>query len=138
MSVYRKPKKLPLRKRSRTKPIYGTGDDEGKYYRCWNCGFVCDASRDKLGDGEAGDNHTASSTGDSLYLAGVRPYGKRSHLYVGLEDQCCLGGPIGHYHTAMRLRAEGSTYVENVVHDLKSNVTHGCPFCGTTNWRGDN
>jgi hypothetical protein len=32
----------------RIKPVLGKGDDHRKYYRCWNCGFVCNVTRDKL------------------------------------------------------------------------------------------
>ena len=44
-----------LPKESKTIPIYGhpergDGEDNGKYYRCWNCGFVCNVDRDALGD----------------------------------------------------------------------------------------
>ena len=44
-----------LPKDSKTIPIYGhpergDGQDSGRYYRCWNCGFVCDTQRDALGD----------------------------------------------------------------------------------------
>lgn len=131
--VLRRPKTTPLRKESRTRPLKGKGADENVYYRCWNCGFICDVTRDKLGgpDDVAGDNHTTG-----YEAAGVRPYGKDSHLYVGVEQQCCLGGSIGHYHTVMKLGPDGTTPV-TVVHNLKSDVSFGCPSCGTTNWRGD-
>jgi hypothetical protein len=35
----------------------------------------------------------------------------------------------------MRKGADGES--KTIVHDYKSNVSRGCPFCGTTNWRGD-
>lgn len=49
-----------LRKESRTIPLYGDADrgnglDDGRYYRCWNCGFVCNIDRDALGDSESRD-----------------------------------------------------------------------------------
>ncbi len=131
MPVYRTPKKIPLRRRSRTRPVKGTGDDEGKYYRCWNCGFVCDSSRDKSDGSYAGDNHTTG-----YELAGQKHFGKHEHLYIGLEDRCYQGGPM-HIYVGMKLRAEGSTYTETVYHNHKSDISHGCPFCGTTNYMGN-
>jgi len=34
----------------RGKQIYGEFEDAGRYYRCKNCGFVCDTKRDFLTD----------------------------------------------------------------------------------------
>ena len=53
-------RKSRIPKDSRTIPIYGDpikgdGNNDGKYYKCWNCGFVCDVDRDALGDGQSRD-----------------------------------------------------------------------------------
>ena len=59
-SRYRKyyPRRLPKEKRQI--PIFGSTayisgqvaeDQSNKFYRCWNCGFLCNTSKDKLGDG---------------------------------------------------------------------------------------
>jgi hypothetical protein len=53
----------------------------------------------------------------------------------GPGRKICLGGDIGHYHVAMRIGADSE--IQPIVHDYKSDVSRGCPFCGTTNWRGD-
>ena len=60
MAVYTRPHKRKLAKRSRTLPVYGEGADKGKYFRCWNCGWICNVDRDELGDSDssAGDEHT--------------------------------------------------------------------------------
>ena len=98
--TYRNPRRHILPKRSRTIPLFGTGDDAGKYYRCWNCGFICNAERDTLGDGNSygGDNHT-----DFANLCG----GPVTHNYGGkalfTAQKACLGGDINHYHTAVEL-----------------------------------
>lgn len=40
-----------LRRDKRTLSLYGEKDDGGKYYRCWNCGFICNIERDQLAQG---------------------------------------------------------------------------------------
>jgi hypothetical protein len=35
----------------RTRAVYGTDDHANRYFRCQNCGFICDSKRDKTGDG---------------------------------------------------------------------------------------
>jgi predicted RNA-binding Zn-ribbon protein involved in translation (DUF1610 family) len=126
--TYRRPHQPILPKRSRTRPIFGRGDDEGRYYRCWNCGFVCDSQRDALGGSEsdAGDNHT-----DYNGLAKSNPYLNSSD--AGFK--ACLGGDIEHFQVAMELGPDDEE--RTIIHDLTSDVSHGCPFCGSTNWRGD-
>ena len=39
-------------KRKRRIPLRGSFEDEGKYYRCWNCGFICNIERDAFGEDE--------------------------------------------------------------------------------------
>jgi hypothetical protein len=133
LTTYRKPRKLPLRRESRTIPIKGKGDDEGKYFRCWHCGFICDSSRDELGDSDstAGDDHTEYKS-----LCGTTDeYERLVNKPIELK-QLVLGGCIGHYQVMGKLGFDGSTVV-TVTHNLKSDVSRGCPFCGTTNYRGD-
>lgn len=59
-SRYRKyyPRRLPKEKHQI--PIPGStayingqvvSDQSNTFYRCWNCGFLCNTSKDKLGDG---------------------------------------------------------------------------------------
>lgn len=61
-------RRLPIEKRTIPMPASGTHD--GKWFRCWNCGFPCFTDRDKLGDGksyavtEVVDASPSSLTGD--------------------------------------------------------------------------
>jgi hypothetical protein len=115
-------RKLP--KQSRRIPLPGNSDrgdglDHGKYFMCWNCGFVCDVDRDELGDAEtrAGDNQTSYST---------PAYGNAGgNAETALED----------YTVVMELGPDGTA--KGVRHPIMSDVTGGCPFCGSKNWRGD-
>ena len=130
MPVYRKAYKPPLPKRSRTLPIKGTGDDEGRYFHCWNCGFVCDSQRDELGgsDSSAGDDHTE-------YYRLAAPDSRIDTTGKDPAKHAVLGGCIGHYHVTMRIGADSEP--KTVMHNHISDISRGCPFCGSTNWRGD-
>ena len=123
--IYTRAHKRSLKKRSRTLPIYGKGADAGKYFHCWNCGFVCDKDRDELGDSSSkgGDGHL-----DALDLIVNVPGGNTANHAV-------LGGSIGHYHVAALVGPDSIPVL--VEHTFKSDVSRGCPHCGSTNWRGD-
>lgn len=45
-------RQLRVRGGKRTLPIYGEGEDAGKWYRCWHCGFINNADRNNVGDGD--------------------------------------------------------------------------------------
>jgi hypothetical protein len=123
--TYRKAYRPPLPRRSRTLPIHGTGDDADRYYHCWFCGFVCDADRDELGgsDSPSGVGHT-----EAMDLA----------CDNSPESICksTLGGDVNCFEVGMRLGQDDSTPLE-VVHNHKCDISSGCPFCGSKNWRGD-
>jgi hypothetical protein len=115
-----------LRKEARTLPIpghfdYGDGEDNAKYYQCWNCGFTCDVDRDKLG-----------GPTDSPGVAPV-PY-----TLVGQAGTALRGGSsiedtsASRDHLAGDMTGEGYTTFR-----YETEVSEGCPFCGTVNWRGD-
>ena len=123
--IYSKARKRNLKKQSRTLPIYCKGDDAGKYFKCWYCGFVCDKDRDMLGD--------SSTKGGDYHLDALNPVVNVPGGNVG--NQAVLGGPIGHYHVAAVIGPDGVP--TEVRHNYKSNVSKGCPSCGSTNWRGD-
>ena len=49
-----------IRKESRTIPLpaardRGNGEDDGRYFRCWNCNSICNIDRDALGGPESRD-----------------------------------------------------------------------------------
>ena len=125
MTVYTRAHRRKLKKESRTLPIFGRGDDEGKYFHCWYCHFVCDKDRDELGDSatKGGDGHL-----DALSPVVNVPGGNTS-------NQAVLGGSTGHYHAAARIGPDSNP--TEVRHNYKSDVSRGCPMCGSTNYRGD-
>lgn len=118
------PPKFP--RRSRTLPLKGTGDDAGKWYRCWYCGFICNVERDELGDSDS-----SSGVGHIDYHS--QAFGNMDAT-DSLNRVAVIGGPL-HVFALMELDADGSA--KGIRHDFKSDISTGCPFCGSKNWRGD-
>ena len=73
-----------------------------------------------------GDNHQdAALQAGASYRAGI---GDRP---VGTLDVML------HYQVALVQTSPASSVAKSVYHHHKTNITSGCPFCGSTNWRGD-
>lgn len=104
-------------------PIRGDGQDYGKWYRCWNCGFICNINRDALGDSQSRDGvvHTV--------------YAQQPDPGV-TKPQATLGGALG-VHSVSEYGADGTAKgVRNAIM-VSSSASSGCPFCGSLNWKGD-
>ena len=119
----RKPRRP--RKESKRIPIWGSpergdGLDHGRYFECWNCGFICDSDRDFLGDSESSARitPTAYNQVDEKGSAVYHCQGKLAMTHTNQTDCEAAGG------TWSRVR-------------YKPVVESGCPFCGSPNWRGD-
>lgn len=124
-------KRTKIRANIKTIPIKGSGDDAGVWYECQFCGFTCNIDRDRLeGDNARAGNDTqivitASSSGSS-------PPTKVDNgidAYIGV-----LGGDLNFHHTTTKTGYDGEP--EHVHHEFEPVVNFGCPFCGTTNWKG--
>ena len=74
MPVYTRPHKRKLTKRSRTLPVYGEGADKGKYFRCWNCGWICNVDRDELGDSDSGSGNDHTDYHEDHYYSTYDTY----------------------------------------------------------------
>jgi hypothetical protein len=108
-----------LAKQARTIPIpghidYGDGEDDGKFYQCWNCKMVCDVDRDELGGPDD---------------RGYRD--PKKYTLVG-ED---YSTPVKDLANSKDYTIHGGTQYRRTRY--QSDVQSGCPFCGTLNWRGD-
>ena len=110
---------------SRTIPIRGYGDDDGKYFTCWYCGFTCNKDRDKLGGlgSKDGLNHEAVSR----TAPGAEPGEHLSALAV-------LDGDLNHFETTLKADSSGNGIPPVVVFTTTGT---GCPLCHSHNWRGD-
>ena len=105
-------------KQSRTLPLRSEGEDDGKYYRCWNCGFICKDGRDSLGDDNTPDGTVLT---DSLNAVTGRPYNAHS-----IEISRVTVLPI----------AQSDGTAREVTHRFAVSG-NGCPLCHTQNWKGD-
>lgn len=103
------------RKDSRTKKVHGTNDDAGKWYRCWNCDFLCNEDRDDLGGAADKDGVVHTVQASTPYRVGIYTATLRSNT-----NTFAVVNP--------------SQQAQNI-HTPLSNS--GCPFCGCRNWRGD-
>lgn len=138
-----------IRKQSRTIPIpghidYGDGKDAGKYYRCWNCGFICNVDRDELGGPEERDAvsykvYTGSFSTDTLDSSEDITMIHHGAEVDGINDDVY---PLS---TKLTFRSQHVIMENDLAGDPKAvrvNYTPdegsgGCPFCHTKNWRGD-
>ena len=119
---FTKTSKQRLPKESRTLPIKVGGTENGKIFRCWNCNFICNTDRDDSSGSTAGDNHLD-------YISRSLGYGEN-----GEADKMITVDEFDFYHAIMEADADGTE--KTMVHDHITNVTKGCPMCGTTNYRG--
>jgi hypothetical protein len=130
------------RKRSRTLPIYGNpemgdGKDDGKYFRCWNCGFVCNVERDALGDSESlsGVSYEIyeqkySTDGSPAPFIGAAIHGEALDGEALIRKCCLYTG-----HVLLENGPDGTA--KGIYRNWSPLVSAGCPFCGSRNWRGD-
>jgi len=102
--------RIPRQKR--TIRVYGEGTDSGKYYRCWNCGFICNVERDSLGD-----RPSTTGYGGIVYV----PYGAPADIAaVNVHNN-------GEIINIITTGSRGYGYLPV--------VEAGCPLCGTLNWK---
>jgi hypothetical protein len=129
--------KARLPKRNRTINVFGavsyvdgraTKDQSDKLFKCWNCGFICDTGRDRLGDG------VGFTIVDKVDL---RPYSAgasniQSPCSNGLLDTIITVDMVDTPHL-MKMDADGMTVA--VIHNLSQDVNSGCPLCGCMNYK---
>lgn len=100
--------------------MWGADEQAGKLFRCWNCGFTCNADRDKLGDG-VGYYATDQVLGD------VFTYGTGNAMDVTLSVS--LNSDI----SLIEIDSNGDPKV------FKQNFSQigssGCPFCHSRNYK---
>lgn len=111
-----------VRKDSRTIPLPGNaergdGEDHGKWYRCWNCGFVCNVDRDALGGPDDTDGVTPEA------YTTLDQYGDTAYHCEGAAGK-----------TQTICEAAGGTWSST---RYIPRIDSGCPMCGCLNWRGD-
>jgi len=107
-----------LRKK-RTIPIYGEKEDTGKYFKCWNCGFICNVGRDSLGDGDG------RAYLDSPEIAGDS-FGSQDPLSVELI--------LDDLFTILQNDANGNPITSYRYNQYPAG-SGGCPLCHSQNYK---
>lgn len=103
--------------------LRGSFEDEGKYYHCQHCGFICNIERDELGGPSDRDGLSYENYSD---IVDESPLGNGLALFESA---------IEHFQTVLELGADGLPKV--VKENWRAVVNSGCPLCGSRNWRGD-
>ena len=93
--------------------------DQGNYFRCWNCGFICDIRRDELSkDGRRGTVLTV--------------YEGASQGGNATGDAANLSPGGGHDIVMMKSLADGTP--ATILRTYTVSGT-GCPLCHSTAWK---
>ena len=100
-----------IAKKKRSIKLNGSGEDDGKWYRCWYCGFTNNIDRNAIGDGEG-----------LSYSVGV--------IDNDIKLNATQGHFIGNSGTNVILRKD---FTER--HNIGAYAVSGCSFCGSKNWR---
>ena len=105
-----------LRSIKRTISLRGKFEDRGKYYRCWNCGFINDSNRRGLGDG-----------------SGIRLIEDTETAYNSFSDgESIMDSPFMLGVVAHQL-SDGS--VDTGRTNFNAEAVSGCSLCGSKNYR---
>ena len=114
-------KSAPRRKRALQ--LVGEFEDSGKWYRCWNCGFINNIDRNQVADSFTGGDNSQVQEYDGLTPTA---FGTGDPRYAMLA----LGfGSI----RLMQLDASGAVMTPQVSRSTK--ITGGCSFCGCLNYK---
>lgn len=115
------PKRVPVHHDARTIPLKPARfEDEGRYFRCWHCGFICDVKRDALGGPE-----DRAGTTTEFYLETLPDTDWIGYLRPDPLPNICR---VAHHSVLMNGNPQ-LTY--------EPKVERGCPMCGSLNYRGD-
>jgi len=114
-------RRLPHDKR--TLALYGEKDDTGKYYRCWNCGFICNVDRDSLDTGEFGGSGVTVLDFAEINI-GPQLGDDATSLLLVWEDSFVM----------LKIGQDDESVV-NYRHNQYPYVIGGCPLCGCKNYR---
>jgi hypothetical protein len=116
-----------LPRESRTIPVRGFGEEQGEFWHCWYCGFINKEGRTALGDSQSRSGLNYADY--SVTAKGATGDGDLSSALAVLDSD------IEHYQVALELDSNGDP--KEISHVLASDISIGCPMCGSLNSRGD-
>ena len=137
-SRYRKyyPRRLPKEKRQI--PIAGATayiggevvkDQSNIFYRCWNCGFLCNTKKDQLGDGVG-------------YYVTDAPEKYWNNISSAAFQYPCSNASqqaatimITTVSTPRLIKLDSVGNPATVIHNNDEIITSGCPACGCRNYK---
>lgn len=119
-------RKNRLPKEFRVKLIVDETDtDNGSFYHCGNCNFVCNDKQDSLGGSKSGD--AIGRTDFTIQSAGI----------ISGDAKTAVSLLVNIPESMASLAVDSSGNPKTVVHHHVAAVSGGCPFCGSKNWRAD-
>jgi hypothetical protein len=125
-SRYGKYQRTKVRRHRRSQYIAGAFEDRGKWYKCWNCGFVFDITKANGNPQNNGTYQIAQTIPAQSPTFSGDPLG----VVSSLDRICMLGSAIG--MTALEEEAGELSDLYDVDIYL-GQAAAGCPFCGCTN-----
>ena len=138
-SKYTVIKQTRVPRKKRTIKVYGSGDDDGKWYRCWHCGFINNIDRNIVGDGE-GLAYQITIDGVTYPVADPSPssmvnytYGDGTYFGDGSIDGSGTNYAPGALQTFVGVT--GKAGVTTSYMSVESVAVSGCSFCGCKNYR---
>jgi hypothetical protein len=111
-SKYNKISQKQVGRRKRSIQLQGSGEDDGKWYRCWYCGFINNIERNAVGDGE-GLSYSIEANQNDIF-------DNINRYLIGLSGSIVL----------MNNKLPFSER-----HNVLSTAVAGCSFCGSLNFR---
>ena len=120
-SKHSKYSEIDIPRQKKTLPIWGANEDTGKYFRCWNCGFIANKDRNQIEFGNYGRSGIRV-----LDFPGYNP-----DLQMGNEQGIAI---LEDNHVCMRNGLDDSADTVQR-HDHYPDTFKGCPLCGSTNYR---
>ena len=115
-------------KERRTIAVRSYGEDSGKEYRCWYCGWLCVVGRDSFGGAPHGAVYT------KLGLDGVTSKGNPHNPIFGTPNTYSLDNRLPGKLTSILMKLDGSGD-EVQINYVTSFSSVGCPGCGTMVWK---
>ncbi len=107
-----------LPKRKITIPLPGDLEDSGRYYRCWNCGFINDIQRNRVGDGDGTTQLDAPEIATGAW---------------GTDDPLSKTIVLDDMFTILENGKDGNP-ITTYRHNNYPQIIGGCSLCGSKNF----
>jgi len=109
-SSYNEIKRSKIPHAKRKIKLRGSGEDDGKFYRCWNCGFTNDIDRNAVGDSDGvtytigtlpneqnvNKGYEVSNSGDVVLVEDSPVFSERHNIGASAHSGCALCGSMNY------------------------------------------